>query len=208
MATPYRRIDGCTLLSTMFIALFFPVLSTNAQQPRPAELQAARDKKTAQDRQAADEHLGDIKNLPECSLSKTNSDCRLTIDRQNPITPPTIQMYSNQTLTVIVRNPNEFERYFLDFQSGQAALTPDVASSIVQGLLPSLQKVAVYHGFDFVAGAKTAGDRCAAQEITDTTIPTAGTVVTVIDPVRKCVAQLALDNFASRNRNLRYGGEG
>jgi hypothetical protein len=75
----------------------------------------------------------------ECSLAKTNLSCTLTIDRRNPLAPPTIQMYPEQTLTVQVKNPYYFERYFMDYQSGQVTLAPDVASSIVGGLLTPLQ---------------------------------------------------------------------
>jgi hypothetical protein len=82
--------------------------------------------------------------LPECSLAKTNKSCALFIDRANPVAPPTIQMYSGESITVVVQNPKGFERYFLDYQSGAATLKPEVASSIVQGLLPSLQKVAEF----------------------------------------------------------------
>jgi len=172
------------------MASFVFTLSANAQQPTPEEIQAA------QDQQAADEHLGNIKRLPECSLARTNRNCRLTIDRQNPITPSTIQMYSNQTLTIVVKNPYSFERYFLDYQSGQATLTPDVASSIVQGLLPSLQKVGMFHGFDFVKEATATGDHCDVPAITDTDIPDAGDVFLVIEPIGKCVAQLAIKAIA------------
>ena len=105
-------------------------------------------------------------------------------------------MYSNQTLFVIVRNPNPFERYFLDFQTGQAALTPDVASSIVQGLLPSLQKVGEIHGFDFMIAAKTTTDKCADQKITDTDIPDAVDVLDVVQPVGECIAQIAFNAIA------------
>src|ERR1700721_456680 len=65
---------------------------------------------------------------PECSLSKTNESCTLTIDRSNPVAPSTVQMYSDQQLTVIINNPLPFERYFLDFTSGQATVAPDVAA--------------------------------------------------------------------------------
>src|SRR5689334_19724535 len=53
----------------------------------------------------------------ECSLSKTNNTCTLTIDRRNPLAPPTIQMYPKAVLTVEVKNPYYFERYFMDYQS-------------------------------------------------------------------------------------------
>jgi hypothetical protein len=78
--------------------------------------------------------------LPECSVAKTNKTCAILIDRANPVAPPTIQMYSGEAITVVLQNPNYFERYFLDFQTGIATQKPDVASSIIQGLLPSLQK--------------------------------------------------------------------
>ena len=77
----------------------------------------------------------------ECSIAKTNHDCTLVIDRLNPLAPPTIQMYPKTTLTVVVKNPYFFERYFLDYTSGQLAQKPDVATSIATGLSPSLKNV-------------------------------------------------------------------
>src|ERR1039457_5961815 len=47
------------------------------------------------------------------------------------LAPPTIQMYPGQKLTVLIRRPHYFERYFLDYQSGQLTLAPDVTSSLV-----------------------------------------------------------------------------
>src|ERR1700738_638844 len=83
------------------------------------------------------------RDLPECSLAKTNLSCELVIDRSNPVAPSTVQMYSDQELTVKITNPLPFERYFLDFTTGQAALTPDVASSIVGGMFTNLGKVQI-----------------------------------------------------------------
>ena len=58
-------------------------------------------------------------------------------------------MYPGQTLTVQVRNPYYFERYFMDYQSGQLALAPDVASTIIgPPLLTPLQKASEIHGFE------------------------------------------------------------
>lgn len=133
----------------------------------------------------------DILDLPACSLAKTNNDCKLTIDRENPLTPPTIQMYSNQKLTVIVTTPKTYERYFLDYQSGQATLTPDITSSIVQGLLPSLAKFGEFYGFDQGASRKATNDQCAVSGITDTTMPAAGTVKDLVKPVLGCLTQLS-----------------
>ncbi len=55
-----------------------------------------------------------IKSLPDCSLARTNLSCKLVIDRRSPVAPQGLQMYSDQELTVIVKNPLPFERYFLD----------------------------------------------------------------------------------------------
>ncbi|MGB9069420.1 MAG: hypothetical protein WCC21_12705 [Candidatus Acidiferrales bacterium] len=94
--------------------------------------------------------------LPECSLSKTNTKCVLIVDRSNPVAPPTVQMYSGETVTVVVENPNPFERYFLDYQSGQATLKPDVASSLIQGLLPALGKLQVLSTEGYTPSGKAA----------------------------------------------------
>jgi hypothetical protein len=42
--------------------------------------------------------------------------------------------------------------YAQNYQTGQATLTPDVASSIVQGLLPSLNKVNALAEYHLVPG--------------------------------------------------------
>jgi hypothetical protein len=131
-----------------------------------------------------------VKALPECSLARTNKSCRLTIDRERPLTPPTVQMYSDQSLTVIVKRPKTYERYFLDYQSGQATISPDIASAIVQGMFPSFAKIA-FQGFDFVEVKKSTVNECAAREITDPAIPAAGTVKDILPAVKKCLAQLA-----------------
>jgi hypothetical protein len=77
-----------------------------------------------------------------CSLAKTNNSCTLTIDRRAPLAPPNIQMYPGETLTVELRDPYYFERYYLDYASGQLNLLPDQASSILNGFLTPLQKFA------------------------------------------------------------------
>src|SRR5438309_589037 len=109
MATLFQTRSRCKLLLTLAIAVIFYALMAQGQQPVPAAVRA----------------------LPECALGRTNAFCKLVIDRDNPVAPPTVQMYSDQTLTVIVKNPREYERYFLDYQTGQATLSPDVTSSIV-----------------------------------------------------------------------------
>ena len=128
----------------------------------------------------------DVKSLPQCSLSKTNNACKLIIDRMNPVAPSTVQMYSNQTLITIVKNPKFYERYFLDYQTGQATLSPDVASSIVQGLLPNLGK---FGAFAIVGPPPSGPDPCTSPDITLTPQPLH--VSDVVPPFQKCLAQLA-----------------
>src|SRR5579864_4149702 len=132
----------CTLLPTLIAALLVTIPHASAQ---PAQ---AKSEPTAAEKRKKE--MAAIKALPECSLAKTNKSCRVTVDRSKPVAPPTVQMYSGQGVTVVVENPKPFERYFLDYASGQANLKPDVASSIVQGLLPSVKNLGEFkvQGFD------------------------------------------------------------
>lgn len=133
---------------------------------------------------------------PECSLSRTNSSCELVIDRSNPVAPATVQMYSDQQLTVIIKNPLPYERYFLDFTTAQAAVTPDVTSAIVQGLIPSLSKFQGAFGAEVItAGAKPT--TCTVPEVSDPgTLPTAvGTVEGYVPKFQDCLADLARTAF-------------
>jgi hypothetical protein len=129
--------------------------------------------------------------LTECSLTKTNKSCAIVIDRSNPVAPPTIQMYSGESVTVVVRDPKYFERYFLDYQSGTATLKPDVASSIVQGLLPSLQKAGEFKANALNFGTPTNPvDVCA--NIATGPVPTPGQQVDdMVSVATICVGQLA-----------------
>ena len=174
------------LFTVVAIVWFHSVPIARAQQPVAVDDETrANDEKRA----AAEQK---IRTLPECSITKTNSDCKLIVDRENPLTPPAIQMYSNQTLTVIVARPKFFERYFLDFQSGQATLTPDVASSIVQGLLPSLLKLQeVSFTAEYVGAQPTAAD-CTVDALTVDTFPAEGDELTQTAVVlQTCAALLA-----------------
>jgi hypothetical protein len=79
----------------------------------------------------------------ECNISKVNKSCQVTIDRHQPVAPPSIQMYSDQQLTVVVKNPYKFERYFLDYATGVAAVAPDVTANLEPGLATPLAKLAI-----------------------------------------------------------------
>jgi hypothetical protein len=83
-----------------------------------------------------------VKNLKTCNASRTNETCKLVIDRSSPLNPPTIQLYSDQIVVVIIKNPLPVERYFLDDgATGAATVNPDQISAVVQGLFPAAAKV-------------------------------------------------------------------
>ena len=128
----------------------------------------------------------------ECSLSKTNQSCTLVIDRSNPVAPSTVQMYSDQQLTVVVKNPLFFERYFLDFTTAQAAVTPDVTASIVQGLIPSLSKFQGPINTRAIAPGGTKPATCTVPEVQDVKVtPAAGKVDAFVPKFQDCLADLA-----------------
>ena len=135
MAISSRVILFCALV----MAWLCLAVSGNAQQP--GETKTPKEAKDTAVKEPA--RLTPAKPAPECSLSKTNVKCVLIVDRTNPVSPSTVQMYSGEIVTVVVENPKPFERYFLDYQSGQATLKPDVASSLIQAMLPALGKLQV-----------------------------------------------------------------
>jgi len=135
----------------------------------------------------------------ECSLSKTNKNCTLTIDRSNPVAPSTVQMYSDQYLTVVIKNPLPFERYFLDFSSGQATIAPDVTANIVTALSGNLGKFGNFiqsHEYGLAvekAKARSANalDDCYAKNFTDKKWPATGDVLTEQHQFNTCFGALA-----------------
>jgi hypothetical protein len=180
MAASLRQSSRCTLLPALIAALLVTAPRACAQAAQAAPKPSTADKRKNE--------MASIKALPECSLAKTNKTCRLTVDRSKPVAPPTIQMYSGQGVTVVVENPKPFERYFLDYSSGQANLKPDVASSIVQGLLPSVQKLGEFKVQGFDPGDKKT-DMCANMKNIPKLNP--GEVDDVRQIAQACVEQLA-----------------
>jgi hypothetical protein len=54
---------------------------------------------------------GDTKKTPPaCSYTLTNGNCTITIDRLNPVTPPTIYIKPTCHVQVVVTHPYQFER--------------------------------------------------------------------------------------------------
>jgi hypothetical protein len=133
-----------------------------------------------------------------CSVAKTNTSCELTIDRTNPVAPPTIQMYSDQTLTVEIINPQPFERYFLDFSSGVATAAPDEASAITTALTANLGKLtALVLPAEKEAAllawlnAPVKPPACSTLHLDDPTWPARGDVTNEKPEFQKCFRQLA-----------------
>ena len=75
-----------------------------------------------------------------CSTEKVNGDCTFTVDRVNPLQPPTLQMRRGATITVQIQHAIPFEQVSLDWTSSTGSLTPDPSSSIVNTLSANLQK--------------------------------------------------------------------
>jgi len=96
-------------------------------------------------------------------------------------------MYSGEAVTVIVKHPLPFERYFLDYTSGQATLSPDVTSSIIQGLVPSLGKLS----FGPFAKTLPPADPCAATKDISAQVLLAGSLGSNLPVFQSCVSQLA-----------------
>ena len=105
---------------------------------------------------------------PECSLARTNRSCWIIIDRSHLFAPPTLQMFPRAKVTVWVKNPRYFERYFLDYQSSQITPTPDVASAVVNPLLTPLAKLGEFQNqlVENVRKARTQTVSCDANQIT------------------------------------------
>ena len=143
----------------------------------------------------------EAQSLPACDLSKTNHSCELVIDRQLPVAPPSVQMYSGQTLTVRVTRPLSYERYFLDYSTGAATLAPDATSSIVQGLFPSLPTVAFGRLLNFeINAAPPVGeviDPCSVGVVAGSETPARRTLQTAVPLFRAC-----LFDFASKARQV------
>ncbi len=133
-------------------------------------------------------------NQSACSVSKTNRSCELVIDRSNPVAPPTIQLYSGETLTVVVKKTRNYERYFLDLQTGQATVAPDVTSSIVQGLFASFAKLQ-----EFVRGpAAHAVPVATCSDMTNVNWPAASVLVaSTIPTFQGCLSLMDRDAVAA-----------
>lgn len=76
-----------------------------------------------------------------CSTEVVNPDCTVHIDRNYPITLPTLQMRRGAKVTVVVDNPLAFESLTLDPQSTQAVIGSDQTSTFLTAAAPSMKSI-------------------------------------------------------------------
>jgi hypothetical protein len=76
-----------------------------------------------------------------CSTQKVNGDCVINVDRNYPVTLPTIQMRSGKKVLINVVNPLPFEALTLDPQSLQAISGTDQIASFFSSVFSSLKGV-------------------------------------------------------------------
>src|SRR5689334_5079662 len=69
-------------------------------------------------------------NKTVCSYTGLNGDCTITIDRLDPITPPTVYARPNAKIKVVVINPSPYGNLSLDWKSTTAAVPPDSFSTV------------------------------------------------------------------------------
>ena len=87
--------------------------------------------------------VGPVSSQKLCSYAVLNGDCTITIDRLNPITPPTIYASPSAKITVAVINPSAYENLTLDWKSTTAVVPPDTFSTVLSALTGNLGKITV-----------------------------------------------------------------
>lgn len=90
---------------------------------------------------------------PTCSYTGLNGTCTITIDRLDPITPPTVYARPNAKIKIVVINPSPFENLTLDWKSTTAILPPDTFSTVFSAITGNLGKITVVGVRSLVRGA-------------------------------------------------------
>jgi hypothetical protein len=81
--------------------------------------------------------------LRSCSYSAINDNCELSINRLDPVTPPTIYVHRGCYVRVNVTNPSTLEMLTLDWKSSTTVVPPDVFQTIFTALSPNLGKITI-----------------------------------------------------------------
>jgi hypothetical protein len=78
---------------------------------------------------------------PACSTETVNGNCTIIVDRNYPVTLPTIQMRPGKRVTVEIINPFPFETISLDPQSAQGLVGTDQLGTFVTTATPNLKAI-------------------------------------------------------------------
>lgn len=81
--------------------------------------------------------------LKSCSYVTTNGNCKVEIDRMNPVTPPPIYVRRGCAVTVTVSQRSPFEKLTLDWKSSATLVPPDTFQTAFSALSGTLGKVTV-----------------------------------------------------------------
>lgn len=76
-----------------------------------------------------------------CSTEKVNGNCQVSIDRNYPITLPTIQMRPGTKVSVVLINPLPFETVTLDPQSAQGVVGTEQFANFLTTASPNLKAI-------------------------------------------------------------------
>jgi hypothetical protein len=79
---------------------------------------------------------------PTCSYAATNGNCKMSINRMNAVTPPTIYVKRGCSVKVIVTNPSPLEVLTLDWKSSATVIPPDTFQTAFGALSGNLGKFA------------------------------------------------------------------
>jgi hypothetical protein len=96
--------------------------------------------------------------LRTCSYAATNGNCKVTINRMNPVTPPTIYVKRGYSVKVIVCNPSPLEDLTLDWKSSATVIPPDTFQSAFGALSGNLGKFAAIELIHVPPGGRLAID--------------------------------------------------
>jgi hypothetical protein len=82
-------------------------------------------------------------NPKPCSYTAVNDNCSVTINRMNPVTPPTIYVKRGGSVTVVVTDPSPLEDLTLDWKSSATAIPPDTFQTAFTAISGNIGKFTV-----------------------------------------------------------------
>jgi hypothetical protein len=88
-------------------------------------------------------HPKSVADLPACSYTTTNNSCKVTINRMNPSTPPTIYVKPTCSVYVVAQNLYPLERLTLDWKSSTIVIPTDTFRAALTAVSPALGSLTV-----------------------------------------------------------------